>query len=224
MADDPFAPEPLTTPCILFNNSKRNAIKALVNTGATGYAFINKTTAHIICKNLGISPIPLSRPKPVKGFDGHLAKLPITHAIYPGLTVQDHSELTAPMLITPLGQHPINLRKPWLNRHGVVLDMKSDNLTFVPGRCSHFGAPKAPKLQKPKSLEEPYVINPSIKNVPITKVMKILKRPTNLVTLNQTKEPRLKESTKQTEKLSLREPPKLVEPREFSMLFRTLLI
>ena len=133
LADDPFAPEPLVTPCTLFNNNKRNTVKALVDTGATGYAFIDEMTAHIICENLGISPIPLSKPKPVKGFDGHLAKRPITHAIYPGLTVQDHSELTAPMLITPLEQHPIILGKPWLNRHRVVLDMKSDSLIFVPG-------------------------------------------------------------------------------------------
>ena len=121
MADDLFAPEPLVTPCTLFNNTKRNTVKALVDTGATGYAFIDKTTAHIICENLGINPIPLLRPKPIKGFDGHLATRPITHAIYPGLTVQDHSELTAPMLITPLGQYPIILGKPWLNQHGVVL-------------------------------------------------------------------------------------------------------
>ena len=112
LADDSFASEPLVTPYTLFNNNKRNTVKALVDTGATGYAFINETTAHIICENLEISLIPLSKPKPVKGFDEHLAKRPITHAIYPGLTVQDHSELTAPMLITPLRQHPVILGKP----------------------------------------------------------------------------------------------------------------
>ena len=115
LADDLFASESLITPCTLFNNNKRNTVKALVDTDATEYAFINETTAHIICENLEISPIPLLKPKPVKGFDEHLAKRLITHAIYPGLTVQDHSELTAPMLITPLGQHLIILEKPWLN-------------------------------------------------------------------------------------------------------------
>ena len=115
LADDSFASESLVTPCTLFNNNKRNTVKALVDTGATEYAFIDEMTAHIICEDLGISLIPLLKPKPVKGFDEHLAKRLITHAIYPDLTVQDHSELTALMLITPLRQHLIILGKPWLN-------------------------------------------------------------------------------------------------------------
>ena len=112
LADDSFASEPLVTPCTLFNNNKRNTVKALVNTGATEYAFIDEITAHIICENLRISLISLLKPKPVKGFDRHLAKRSITHVIYPDLTVQDYSELTAPMLITPLRQHLIILEKP----------------------------------------------------------------------------------------------------------------
>ena len=179
LTDDLFASEPLVTPCTLFNNNKRNTVKALVDTGTTGYAFINEITAHIICENLRISPIPLLKPKSVKGFDEHLAKRSITHAIYPGLTVQDYSELTAPMLIIPLGQHLIILEKPWLNWHRVVLDMKSDSLLFVPGRCSHFGAPKVPEPQKPELLEELHVINSSIETVPILKVTKILRRLSN---------------------------------------------
>ena len=191
LTDDSFAPEPLVTPCTLFNNNKRNTVKALVDTGATEYAFIDEMTAHIICENLKISLIPLSKPKPVKGFnDEHLAKRLITHAIYPGLTVQDHSELTAPMLITPLGQHFIILGKPWLNQHRVVLDMKSDSLIFVPSRCSHFGAPKVPEPQKPELLEELHVINSSIETVPILKVTKILRRLPNPDKLNRTEEMR----------------------------------
>ena len=115
LADDSFASEPLVTPCTLFNNNKRNTVKALVDTDATEYAFIDEMTAHIICENLEISLIPLLKLKPVKGFDEHLAKRPITHAIYLSLTVQDHSELTTLMLITPLRQHLIILGKPWLN-------------------------------------------------------------------------------------------------------------
>ena len=112
LADDPFAPEPLVTPCTLFNNNKRNTVKALVDTDATEYAFINEMTAHIICENLEISLISLLKSKSVKDFDEHLTKQLITHAIYSGLTVQDHSELTALMLITPLRHHLIILEKP----------------------------------------------------------------------------------------------------------------
>ena len=30
-----------------------------------------------------------------------------------------------------------------MNKHGVLLDMQLDKIVFVPGRCSHWGAPKA---------------------------------------------------------------------------------
>ena len=207
MADDPFASEPLVISCTLFSNNKRNSVKALIDTDATGYAFIDETTAHIMCENLGINPIPLSKPKPIKGFDGHLAKQPITHAIYPGLTVQDHSELTAPMLITPLGQHPVILGKPWLNRHEVVLDMKFDRLIFVPGCCSHFGAPKATETREPglKPLKEPPLNSSRKEDVTTPKVTEILKRSVNPAPSNQTKKP------------SIREPPVETNSREFNI-------
>ena len=50
LADDSFASEPLVTPCTLFNNNKRNTVKALVNTDATEYTFIDKITAHVTLK------------------------------------------------------------------------------------------------------------------------------------------------------------------------------
>jgi hypothetical protein len=137
MPNDPFAQSPLMVQCTLSNGNYKNQLNALIDTGATGYAFIDELTAHTICEQLLLTPIPLSKPKPIRGFDGRIVE-PITHAIYPHLTVQDHHELTAPLLITTLGQHPIILGKPWLNRHRVLLDMESDSLVF--GRCDHAGA------------------------------------------------------------------------------------
>ena len=87
ITDDLFVSESLTTPCILFNNYKRNAIKAFVNTEATEYTFINETTVHIICENFEISLISLVKPKSVKDFDEHLTKQLITFVIYSDLTV-----------------------------------------------------------------------------------------------------------------------------------------
>ena len=87
LTDNSFASESLITPCTLFNNNKRNTVKALINTDATEYAFIDEITAHIICENLEISLISLLKLKSVKGFDEHLAKWPITHAIYSDLMV-----------------------------------------------------------------------------------------------------------------------------------------
>lgn len=94
--------------------------------------------ARYICKVLQISFIKLAKPKPIKGFDGRPAK-PITHAIYPTLPVQGHTKMLASLLVTQLGQHPIILGKPWMRRHGVILDMSCDKLAFWPGHCEHSG-------------------------------------------------------------------------------------
>ena len=66
------------------------------------------------------------------------------------MTVQDHRETVTPMLITKLGQHQIILGKPWMKKHGVILDMRNDRLSFWPGHCQHT-KPHA----KPSHAEEP---------------------------------------------------------------------
>ena len=131
--NDACAPIPLVTECILSSAAKTfRPLKALVNTGATGYGFIDEKVAQQVCTALGIEPLPLLKPKPIRGYDGQFSKRPITHAIYPSLKVQDHTERTAPLLITTLGQHPVILGKTWLNTHGVVIDMHEDRLICGP--------------------------------------------------------------------------------------------
>ena len=98
-------------PCTLDSRAQIET-RSLLDTGATGIAFIDETMARHVCDVLKISFLPLAKSKPLKGFDGKPARRPITHAIYPTLTVQGHSELLAPMLVTSLGQHPIILGKP----------------------------------------------------------------------------------------------------------------
>ncbi len=111
MPDDSFAPEPLITECVLSSNEISYSLKSLIDIGAAGYSFIDEVTAQIVCDQLQIEPLTLTKAKPIRGFDGHYAKKPITHAIYPNLTVQGHTVSTASMLITRLGQHQMILGK-----------------------------------------------------------------------------------------------------------------
>jgi predicted aspartyl protease len=128
----------LVTECVLSSMGKTfRPLKALVDTGATGYGFIDECVAQEVCTALGIQPLLLSKPIPIGGYDGQLSKRLITHAIYPNLMTQDHTERTAPLLITTLGQHPIILGKTWLNTHGVIIDLRTDKLVFPPNRCNH---------------------------------------------------------------------------------------
>ena len=120
------------------NLGRMNEIKItfLLDTGATGIAFINLAMARHVCDVLQISFIQLAKPKPIRRFDGKPTP-PITHAIYSTLTVQGHTKLLALFLITKLGQHPLILSKPWMQKHGIILDMSCDKLTFWPGHCQH---------------------------------------------------------------------------------------
>jgi hypothetical protein len=66
--------------------NKKVPLKVLIDTGATGYGFIDERTAQKICSALGIQPVSLLTPKPIQGFNGRLIK-PVTHAIYPSLII-----------------------------------------------------------------------------------------------------------------------------------------
>ena len=85
---------------------------SLVDCGCTGaHTVINKAIVPEICEKLRIQPIPLSTPKPLRGYDGKLSKKPITYFILPALIVNGHYESIYPMLIAPL-QHDMILGKP----------------------------------------------------------------------------------------------------------------
>ena len=133
-----FTDEALVVACSL---GRMNKIKttSLLDTEATGIAFIDMAMARHVCDVLQISFIQLAKLKPIREFDGKPAP-PITHAIYLTLTVQGHTKLLAPFLITKLGQYPLILGKPWMQKHGVILNMNCDKLTFWPRHCQHPGS------------------------------------------------------------------------------------
>ena len=118
-----------------------NEIKTnfLLNTRATGITFINLVMACYVYDVLQISFIQLAKPKPIRKFDGKPAQ-PITHAIYPTLTVQSYTKLLAPFLITKLDQHPLILGMLWMQKYGIILDMSCDKLVFWSRHCQHPGA------------------------------------------------------------------------------------
>jgi len=138
-SDNFFASEPLTTECVLSSNEISYSLKSLIDTEAAGYSFIDELTAQNVCDHLQIEPLPLTKLKSIRGFDGHYAKKLITHAIYSNLTVQDHMKRSAAMLITRLDQHQMILGKTWMNKTGVTIDMRDDRLQF-PSSEAHIKA------------------------------------------------------------------------------------
>ena len=121
----------------------------LANTCATGYSFIDEEFANTVCQVLEIKSQRLIKPKQIQGFDGRAAK-PITHAIYPTLTVGTHTESLAPLLITKLGNHPMIFSRPWMKKHGVIIDMTNNSLAFWPGHCTYIEATSPTTLSQPR--------------------------------------------------------------------------
>jgi len=108
---DLFARDLLTIECILTSQKSLQKMKALLDTGAIGYSFIDDRAARFLCEQLTICAIPLSRPRLLNAYNGRPVS-PIIYAIYPTMIVQNLTERTMPILIIRLGNHPIILGKP----------------------------------------------------------------------------------------------------------------
>ncbi len=130
MSDDSFASESLTIKCVLSSNEISYSLKSLIDIEAADYSFIDEVIAQIICDQLQIESLTLIKAKLIREFDDHYAKKLITHVIYLNLTVQDHTIDTASMLITQLDQHQMILKKTWMNKINLVIDMRINFLQF----------------------------------------------------------------------------------------------
>jgi len=108
--------------------------KGLLDTGCTVYSVIIEVLVDTVYEKLNIKPIPLANPRPLRAYNRQLASNSISHAIYATLVVNGYAEQTCPMLIVSLGNHSIIVGKPWMNKHGVILDMKYDRLVYKSNR------------------------------------------------------------------------------------------
>lgn len=128
--NEKFTSTPFTAQGELTSQHHRFPIQFLVDTGASGYSFIDRSMVKPICKRLQIEPIPMARRKLVRGYDGKISSTPLIHCIHPNLILQGYKELSIPIFITDLGSHPAILGLPWLRRFTVWLDCGTTSLWF----------------------------------------------------------------------------------------------
>ena len=79
---------------------------ALIDCGATGYAFVDKdfATTH------SLPLYPLKQPRTIEVIDGRtISSGNVTHMTRIGLNINGHSEQKLPAFITSLGRYPIVL-------------------------------------------------------------------------------------------------------------------
>ncbi len=129
-SNDLFASKSLTIECILSSNEISYSLKSLIDIEAADYSFIDELIAQNVCDHLQIESLSLIKLKSIRKFDDHYAKKLITHVIYSNLTVQNHMKRFIFMLITWLSQHQMILKKTWMNKIKITIDMRNDHLQF----------------------------------------------------------------------------------------------
>ena len=133
---DSFIKRFLIINCTLSFNDNRHRLETLINIDATDYAFIDKEIAQLVCNMLSMKFVSLLKSKSLIEFDDrHVSS--IIHVIYFKLTIELHFELTALLLIIDLSNHSIILKKSWMNKHEIILNMTYDKLIFKSFKCNH---------------------------------------------------------------------------------------
>ncbi|TKA43441.1 hypothetical protein B0A49_13588, partial [Cryomyces minteri] len=112
----------------------RKAIKtyALVDSGASGYAFIDNSFAQYHSLPL----VPLQQSYVLEVFDGRPASSGnITHTAPLSIAINDHVEHETPFPVTKLSHYPLILGVPWLRRHAVTTIWHRNSMTFNSEFC-----------------------------------------------------------------------------------------
>lgn len=126
---------------IFVGKDKPLRMSALMDTGATGLAYIDFAVAGHLCAANGVSLTRLARPIPVSGFNGAAADL-IKKALYLPMRIGTHYERLATFYVTKIARHSVIIGKEWMRLHGVMLDTTDCSVIFKKGCCQHEGMPK----------------------------------------------------------------------------------
>jgi predicted aspartyl protease len=111
----------LVTTCTLSKNGYSVSTKALIDSGANGFIFIDTLCAADIAQYLGLKTRRLPQPAAVKGYDGK-SENAITHFLLLHLTVDGRRFYNTPLLILDLGSHDLILGREWLARFKILVD------------------------------------------------------------------------------------------------------
>ncbi len=114
----------------LISQKRSFSLRPLIDSGSAAYTIIHSNLVDKVCEELRIQPIPLAKEKLIRGYDGKISKKAITHKILPNLIIESHKELTVPMLIADIGHHEAILGKLWMNKNGILLNMRNDVIVF----------------------------------------------------------------------------------------------
>ena len=106
---------------------------ALVDCGATGYAFVDEEFA----RDHNLPLYKLKTPHSLEVINGRSIELGlITHLTRLRMSIDSHQE-NIPMFVTKLGHYPVVLGLSWLRWHDVHVGFARNTLTFDSKSCLH---------------------------------------------------------------------------------------
>lgn len=131
MEDIKLEGQHLVVTCNIAIGAAQISTVALVDCGATGFAFIDESFA----RHHHLPLHRLSHPRNLEVIDGRpIDSGPITHVAKFPLNIHGHKEnLIA--FVTKLGHYPIVLGIPWLRHHDVAIRFASNDVTFDSDYC-----------------------------------------------------------------------------------------
>lgn len=125
-SDPTFKDSHLVVSCILRQAQSRIPALALIDSGASAYAFIGKSFTQQ--NNLPLHP--LTYPHHLQDFDGQPALTGnITHVAKTTIALGGHIERLF-LYVTGLNQYPIVMGLPWLCRHSIDANFGYNTLTM----------------------------------------------------------------------------------------------
>jgi len=114
----------------LFLQDEFFKLQSLIDSDLMIYILIHIKLVDQICQKLEIQLIQLAKEKLIREYDEKLMKKIITHKILLNLTVESHKKLTVSILITDINHHDVILKKLWMNKNEILLDMQNDVIIF----------------------------------------------------------------------------------------------
>ena len=118
--------------CTISSGSTQANIKALIDTGDSGYAFINQVYA----QSLNLTLIPLNTPHALHVFDGReSASGLVTHYVLLDLLTGHHVSHSTLCYVTQLQADSLVLGLLWLWDHKVTIDCEKNCLVFNFTHC-----------------------------------------------------------------------------------------
>ena len=150
--DETFRDSHMVISCILRRFQTRIKALILVDSGASGYSFIDQDFARF--HNFPLHQ--LKYPRRLSGFDGQPALTGnITHIAEVTMDLNGHVEKHF-LYVTGLRHYPIVLGHPWLRRHGVITNFSNNTLSLSSPFCLAHCCPSPVIVQSATTKEEEF--------------------------------------------------------------------